>query len=180
MVDALERKLFIEQDCTKVAIVGLGGIGKTQVALSFAHSVREKHSEYSVFWAPALRAERFELARREIAGVLGIRSASNEKEDVKEVVRRHLGTTSASKWLLIVDNADDMGILEGTETAAGLLEYLPESDLGLTIFTTRSYEVAQSLVGSDVVEVERMGQEDAMSLLERSVGRKELVSETGL
>jgi hypothetical protein len=158
-------------------LVGRGGIGKTQVALSLAYCVREKHSEFSVFWVPALSVKNFEQAYREIAGLLRIRSVSNEEEDIKEAVRRHLSGTSAGQWLLIVDHADDMDILEGLETAAGLLEYLPESDLGLTIFTTRSHEVAQSLVGSDVVEVERMEPEEAMSLFDRSVVRKELLND---
>ena len=145
------------------------------MALSFAHSVREKHPEFSVFWVPALSVESFEQAYREIARVWEIGSVSNEQEDVKELVRRHLSATSAGKWLLVIDNADDLNILEGSETVAGLLEYLPESDLGLTIFTTRSHEEAQSLVGGDVVEIERMDQGEAMSLLERSVTRKDLV-----
>ena len=170
---ALECKLLVEQDRAKVAIAGLGGIGKTQVALSFAYSVKEKHPEFSVFWVPALSVESFEQAYGEIASMLGIRSASNEEEDVKEVVRRHLSATSAGRWLLIVDNADDMDMLEESETAADLLEYLPESDLGLTIFTTRSYEVAQSLVGSDMVEINRMLPEEAMTMLEQAVISKE-------
>ena len=153
--------------------MGLGGIGKTQIALSFAHSVKEKHPEYSVFWVPALSVESFEQAYREIAKVVGLRLVPNEEEDVKEAVWRHLSATSAGKWLMIVDNADDMDMLEGSKMAAGLLEYLPESDLGLTIFTTRSYEVAQSLVGSDVVEVERMLPEEAVTMLEQAVARKE-------
>ena len=160
-----------------MAIVGLGGIGKTQIALSFVHAVKEKRPEFSVFWVPALSVESFEQAYREIAKTVGIRSVSNEEEDVKEAVRRYLSATSAGKWLLIVDNADDMDILEESGTAAGLLQYLPESDLGLTIFTTRRYEVAQSLVVSGVVEVERMEQEEAMKLLERSVVRKELLND---
>ena len=49
-LDALERKLFMERDCARIAIVGLGGIGKTQVALSFAYSVLKNHPEVSVLW----------------------------------------------------------------------------------------------------------------------------------
>jgi hypothetical protein len=49
-LNTLERKLLKEQDSAKAAIVGLGGIGKTLVALSFAYSVREKHLEFSMFW----------------------------------------------------------------------------------------------------------------------------------
>ena len=56
-IDTLERRLFIERDCQKIAIVGLGGVGKTQVALRFSYLVLEKHLDVSVFWVPALGVE---------------------------------------------------------------------------------------------------------------------------
>jgi hypothetical protein len=37
----LTQKLLIEKECQKLAIVGLGGIGKTQVTLKFAYRVKE-------------------------------------------------------------------------------------------------------------------------------------------
>ena len=127
-----------------------GRIGKTQVAFSFANSIFNDHPEFTVFWISALSVESFEQACGKIAGVLSMRSALREKEDVKMLVQRHFSATSAGRWVLIVDNVNDISFLEGSETVAGLLEHLPESDLGLTMFTTRSYEVAQSLVGRDV------------------------------
>lgn len=35
-LDELERRLFVEGSCTKIAIFGLGGVGKTQIALELA------------------------------------------------------------------------------------------------------------------------------------------------
>jgi len=32
-LEALERKLFVDRGCSKVAVFGLGGIGKTPVVL---------------------------------------------------------------------------------------------------------------------------------------------------
>ena len=55
-LDALTQKLFVNK---KVTLVGLGGIGKTQVALKFAYSVKDSQPEYSIFWVPALSLESF-------------------------------------------------------------------------------------------------------------------------
>ncbi|KAK6399864.1 hypothetical protein LTR95_019380, partial [Oleoguttula sp. CCFEE 5521] len=174
----LEQKLFIKEDCQKVAIVGLGGIGKTQVALHFAYSVLDKHPNVSVFWVPALSLNAFEQSYREIAMVLGIEITTDGKEDVKELVRRRLSSDVAGKWLLVVDNADDKGVLEGTDVRDGLLEHLPESDSGLTVFTTRSSEVAQSLVGSDVVELDKMTEAEAVDVMRQALVRKEVIHNT--
>lgn len=93
-------------------MVGLGGIGKTQVVLHFAYSVLEKYYDVSVFWVPALSVETFEQAVGEIARVRGIHVAAGKEEDAEELVRRFLSATRAGKWLLVVDDADVMDVLE--------------------------------------------------------------------
>jgi predicted ATPase len=37
----LQQKLIVDQDCQKLSIVGLGGTGKTHVALQFAYIAKE-------------------------------------------------------------------------------------------------------------------------------------------
>jgi tetratricopeptide (TPR) repeat protein len=174
-LEALEQKLFVEQDCQKIAVVGLGGIGKTQVALRFAYSVFKKHPDVSIFWVSALSTEAFEQAFREIARVLGFQVAVDKEEDAKEMVRRYLGTTKAGKWLLVVDNIDDMGIVRESGQEKGILQYLPESESGLTVFTTRNLNIAQSLVRSDVIELSKMTEIEAVGVLRGCLIRKNLV-----
>jgi len=122
-IDTLEQKLMVEQDCQKIAVVGLGGVGKTQVALQFAYSILEKHPDVSVFWIHALSLETFEQACREVAGELGILGAEDGKEDVKELIQRHLGAERAGRWMLIVDNADEQKGLT-VETQKRALQHL--------------------------------------------------------
>ena len=54
-----------------MAVVGLGGIGKTQVALQMAYYTKNKPG-WSVFWLPALSMAGFEQACTQIAGKLSI------------------------------------------------------------------------------------------------------------
>ncbi|KOC13590.1 kinesin light chain, partial [Aspergillus flavus AF70] len=171
-LNTLKQKLLVNKDCQRVALSGLGGIGKTQVALQFAYSVKEDCPEYSIFWVQALSMETFELSYREIAEVLGIRQEQEGGEDLKILVRQRLSAKTAGKWLLVIDNADDLDLLRGTYQTEGLLAFLPESDGGLTIFTTRHGAVAQYLTGSDVVEIGKMTRQETTNLLEKSLVRK--------
>ena len=159
-----------------MAVAGLGGVGKTQVALEFAYTVKKTQPEYSVFWMPALSMESFEQACTEIARTLGISQAAEDKEDVKELVRRQLSSERAGRWLLIVDNADDMEIVTGSEQVRGIADYLPHSEEGLVVFTTRTQEAAVALAISDVIILEAMSRQEAVDLLKSSLIRKDLLN----
>lgn len=122
--------------------------------------------------------ETFELSCTEIARALEIRQEQESNEDIQILLRQHLSAKSAGKWLLIIDNADDLDLLRGTDQTEGLLAFLPESDDGLTIFTTRHGAVAQYLTGSDVVEIGIMARHETIDLLEKSLVRKNLSGNT--
>ena len=139
----MEQRLLLNEKCNKAAIGGLGGTGKTQVALQFAYSVKERWSEYSIFWIAAQSTESFEQAYEDIASMC-LEELINQEQDCKVLVRRYLASPSAGKWLLIVDNADDRDVLFSTPHGSkGLMHYLPQSETGLTLFTTRHLEIAQ-------------------------------------
>lgn len=133
----LEARLIGSSDCQKLALVGLGGVGKTQVALRLAYTIKEQWPDCSIFGVPAVSGESFEQAYRTIASDCSIQLNPTE-EHPKETVRRYLSGKAAGRWLLVVDNADDEEILFGTaENCQGVVDYLPNSEDGLTLFTTR-------------------------------------------
>jgi hypothetical protein len=136
-----------------MSIVGLGGTGKTQVALQFAHMVKETWPEYLIFWIPVLSMESFEQACIDIARALHILQLAGGGEDAKELVRQWLSAGRAGKWLLVLDNADDLDILFGIGQLKGIVDYLLGSEDGLTLYTTRTQEVAVSLTRGDVIEL---------------------------
>lgn len=124
-----------------------------------------------------------EQACGEIARTLKIPQAADD-EDLKELMKEHLSSEAAGKWLLIVDNADDMNLVfGGAQQAQGVIDYLPQSETGLIMFTTRYQEVATKLAGNDVIELEEMSNQEAVSFLEKSlasnsVARKQLCDNT--
>ncbi|KAI0895108.1 hypothetical protein F4806DRAFT_469907 [Annulohypoxylon nitens] len=123
-------------DCQRTALEGLGGVGKTQVALEAAYQVRDQYPDCSVFWVPAVDAARFENAYRDIGRHLEVKGIEDNQADVKTLVKAALSRESAGEWLLIVDNADDLELLFGN---VALLDYLPFSRKGSILFTTRNH-----------------------------------------
>ncbi|KAK8071888.1 HET-domain-containing protein [Apiospora saccharicola] len=131
--------------CQWTAIEGLGGIGKTQIALETAFRVRDLDAECSVFWVPAVTRATFENAYREIGHALDVLGIQEDKADVTALVKSALNHASAGRWLLIVDNADDTELVFGDTDGSPLLHCLPSSYQGSILFTTRNHEVASRL-----------------------------------
>jgi hypothetical protein len=55
-----------EDNCQHVAITGLGGVGKTQIALEAAFQIYKASPDRLVFWISATSTASFEKAFREI------------------------------------------------------------------------------------------------------------------
>jgi hypothetical protein len=109
---------------------------------------------------------------------------NEDKADVKSLVKAYLSQEIAGRWLLIVDNADDLEMLykRGNESgesfgSPALADYLPFSRKGSILFTTRNHEAAVNQAGIDVVTVEEMTERDSLRLLETSLINKGLVAE---
>jgi len=176
----LEERLIIRKDCQKLAVVGLGGVGKTQVALELAYIVKERWPAYSIYWVLAVSGESFEQAYRDIASQCSVPLNPTE-EDPKESVRRYLNSGMAGKWLLVVDNTDDQEVLFGASgEVGGVTSYLLESENGLTLFTTRHREIAVSLAGSEIIEIQEMDCQEAESFLTRSLTQKDLLNDRAI
>jgi tetratricopeptide (TPR) repeat protein len=172
-----------EQECQRVALDGLGGVGKTQIALELAFKIQESSPEHSVFWVRASDAASFESAYREIGQRLKIPGLDDDKADVKELVRTRLSQESAGKWILIVDNADDFGLLYNSANKSSdsraLHEYLPFSPLGVILFTTRDHEAATRYASSNVIRVEEMNETESRKLLKTGLQNQQLVEDAG-
>ncbi|KAF8865625.1 HET-domain-containing protein [Acephala macrosclerotiorum] len=179
----LEEMLFAKDHTAKIAITGLGGVGKTQLVLELLYRTKEKHNHFSIIWIPAISLESLYQAYLDIARQLGIPGWEGEKADVKKLVQDYLSRDSAGQWLLVFDNADDdeMWFAEpGPEKRPrpgrrGLVDYLPRSKQGCVIFTTRNRKVAVKLAQQNVVEVPEMDEEVATQLLQKCLLHPDIV-----
>ena len=151
-------------NCQRTAIVGLGGVGKTQVALEAAFQVRDSHPDCSIFWVPAVDSSSFENAYRKIGDLLRIDGINEKDADAKILVKTAL-SQCADSWLLIIDNADNTELLFDHNT--GLINYLPSSWNGSILFTTRNREIISRLdiPETNVLAIEEMSENEALELL---------------
>ncbi|KAF9774842.1 hypothetical protein IL306_007124, partial [Fusarium sp. DS 682] len=113
----------------------------------------------------------------DIAKKLGLQKSSEDEDDVKDLVCQYLSSDKAGKWLFIMDNADDEELIFGSAEKPGLEEYVPQSENGVTLLTTRSGQVAEGFAPSNAVYIEEMYQDEAMDLLKKSLVQKSLLQD---
>ena len=130
---------------------------------------------------PAISQESFELAYREIGARLRIPGITDENADIKMIVQTALSSETVYNWLMVVDNADDhdvlLGATDGDSKPARLCDYLPRSNRGSILFTTRSRKVADALTQSSVLGLIDMGRAEAMQLLTRRIKKPALLDD---
>jgi tetratricopeptide (TPR) repeat protein len=111
------RALFAES--AVVAIYGIGGVGKTQLATEYAQKYAHGAADdYEiVWWIAADPPDLVEMQLATIATSLGLMGQGADPTNAAHTARSHL--RGRSKWLLVFDNAQD---------AAALRPWLPGGD----------------------------------------------------
>ena len=108
------------------ALYGLGGIGKTQAAAEYAFRYSDEYTH--VFWVRAATRETLIADFVMLAERLDL--PEKDEQDQQQVVATAKRWLAAHEgWLLILDNADDLGLAK---------EFLPSSHKGYILFTTRA------------------------------------------
>jgi len=137
-----------------VSISGLGGIGKTQLALAYAN--RFYSSAYRVaLWVNAANKETLQTNFAELAEVLNLPERNEQILDrriraVMDWLKTH------TNWLFIMDNADDLELARS---------FFPGGRHGHILLTTRSQFGGQ--IGARQLEINKMEREDGLIFLLR-------------
>ena len=167
-----------------VTLHGLGGIGKTQVAIAYA--VRHRADFSAIFW---LNIKDRDSVRQGFAGAAR-RIATNcpssglggldEEKDLDKVVRavnRWLDDPNNTRWLMIFDNYDNPKLPGVTNpTVIDIRSFLPEAYHGSVLITTR---LAAVNLGRQIPIKKFRNLVDGLRILSDSSGRN-ITAEGGL
>ncbi|CAI6336305.1 unnamed protein product [Periconia digitata] len=169
----------------RAALVGPGGVGKSHLALQYYLDVKMAAPQSSIFWVHGGTAARFEEGYREIAATLQIPRYNDPDVDILELVRDWLSDEKIGPWTMVLDNADDIDVflpqpqyrymefglgrapVRMVDDKLPLTNFLPRSDNGFVLVTSRSRDVATRVVGSKELtkSVKAMTSAQAVQLL---------------
>ncbi|KAJ5517787.1 Tetratricopeptide-like helical [Penicillium expansum] len=170
---------------SRIALVGLGGVGKSQLAIEYCYRVRDQSPETWVLWIHASNATRIEQSCRDLADRLRIPGRQDPKANVFKLLHDWLNDERKGKWVLILDNLDDekslhtpspvtpdgLGNDQSGTQGRSIWAYLQENLNGLIIITSRSRRVVSRMVeDSDIIPVEPMDETHAITLFEKKLG----------
>ncbi|KAI1448209.1 P-loop containing nucleoside triphosphate hydrolase protein [Annulohypoxylon stygium] len=157
-----------------LAVCGMGGLGKTELAIEYIHSRKEKFD--AVFWINSSTTQKLFTGFRNISIMLGLQDEQTVLNEEAEVTRdkvkawlanpvRTLGASPGSssedlpiRWLIVFDNADDPDVL---------YDFWPSGSNGCILITSRD-QIAKttSLPNLTGIELPPMPTDDAAILLQ--------------
>jgi ATP/maltotriose-dependent transcriptional regulator MalT len=177
-LEEMHRLLHGHGTRSTIILHGLGGIGKTQLAIEYTRRHQEKYT--AIFWLNANDEDSLTLSFRNIAqqtlrdhpsaDMLASLDLDGNLDQVLIVVKAWLDLRKNTRWLLVYDNYDNPrrpGDLDCL--AVDVRRFLPGANHGSIIFTTRSSEVTFG----QRIKIQKLSRiEEGLEILSNVAGRK--------
>ncbi|CAI7579279.1 unnamed protein product [Penicillium bialowiezense] len=173
---------------SRTALVGLGGVGKSRLAIEYCYQVRQRSPETWVLWVHASNAARCEESLRNLADRAKVPGRQDRNANIFQLFANWLQDGKIGKWVLILDNVDDDELLQKPSATRGEaqnaqnyapmrppLRYLLETSTGSIVITSRNKAVASEIAGHEkyLIDVQPMDLTKGLLLM-----KKKLDSET--
>ncbi|KAI9758370.1 MAG: hypothetical protein M1835_000598, partial [Candelina submexicana] len=159
----------------RVVLWGLGGVGKSQIALRYAE---QQETDWDVFWVRADSKANLVIDYGRIAQKLKPTLPSPENPlEILSTVRDYLEDGDSNPWLMILDSADDVGIFEEPRDGQpALVGFMPRTSQGRILVTSRDSRMAGLVDGQVVpalngIQVASMSEVEGANLLKQSIPR---------
>jgi AAA+ ATPase superfamily predicted ATPase len=162
-----------------VVLHGLGGIGKTQLAVAYAKRHKDNYS--AIFWINIKDEDSLKQSFTKVAKQILQEHPStsrlssvdmNNLDEVIDAVKAWQGLPYNTRWLMIYDNYDNLKLASNKDIAAlDITKYLPEAYQGSVLITTRSSELE---IGH-LIHVTKLGDvRDSLKILSTTSRRERL------
>ncbi|KAI0506293.1 P-loop containing nucleoside triphosphate hydrolase protein [Xylaria bambusicola] len=180
----LDQLHSLGKPASRTALVGFGGVGKSQIAIEYAFQIQERSPDTWVLWVHTSNVARYEQSLRDIADYVKLPERKSAEKNIFELLYNWLRSEKSKKWVLILDNVDDASFLvdrpsdhkhgqqedSGSQRARPLASYLPHCQHGSILITSRSKREALKLVEShNIVEVQPMSEAEAVALAQNKL-----------
>ncbi|EJP63806.1 kinesin light chain 1 and [Beauveria bassiana ARSEF 2860] len=156
---------------SRQALFGMGGFGKSQIAIEIAYNVHDSSPEKSVFWIHGASRATLEQSYRSLADNLALPRRHDPKTNILALVCDWLQRDDVAPWLLILDNADNFDTFFSQTEDIPIASYLPKSNNGKTLITSRNLDVAERLTGGHkaIISIPAMKSDEALLLLQEKL-----------
>ncbi|OAQ58796.1 kinesin light chain [Pochonia chlamydosporia 170] len=174
-----EVRRTLSSDGTRRIIVlhGLGGIGKTQLAVTYIKRYRDEHS--AIFWfnikdESSIQQSFTKVARQILqqhpnASRLSALDLQQNHNEVVEAVKAWLNLPGNTRWLIVYDNYDNPKLTNRTSNSGiDINRFIPTAHQGSIIVTTR---LSQVDIGHPIRVRKLESTDDSLKILSSTSGR---------
>jgi tetratricopeptide (TPR) repeat protein len=179
------------EDGGTVALYGLGGAGKSNLAARLAYWQIERNPQISVFWIHGGTVDSVSESFRMIAQKLQIGLLVRDGGERFKMMRDWLEEKKHGRWIMIIDGADDPAIFKQCENSdhdrqrqsslesRTFMDFIPRCSHGQVLFTTKTHSAAAMYATRGAaLQVSPLSSSDALQMLQNGLDNSVLLDDT--